>query len=391
MPPSRLRLAVSTTGDPRASAAHSGVPAGIVHGLQDLGAEVAPVRAELPSRLERPVSVALAASSLRPRDLRHPALAIRRRMPGVAVRSVFSALRGPRARGDLRRAGPLDGAVQHGCEYRLPWSTPFVTLEDSTFAQAVEAYEWPWLQDQSTRAIRRMVERQRAVYEEATACCAMSHWAAQSIVEDYGVAAERVKVVGVGCNVETDMRRREWTQPRFLFVGTDFERKNGPRVLAAFSALHERRPDARLDIVGGHPPIDASGVVAHGPLDLRLADERRRLARLYEAATCFVLPSLHEPAGIVYAEAGASGIASIGSTAGGAATIIDGAGRVVDPLDDAALLSAMEELANPETAAHLGTQAAARSKLFTWTAVAERLLRALAPPSIEVDALAEFL
>jgi glycosyltransferase involved in cell wall biosynthesis len=312
-------------------------------------------------------------------------------MDGVTMAREMVALQQLRARADLRRAGSLDGAVQHGCEYRVPWSVPFVTFEDSTFIQALGAYDWPWLRDKSPRAVRGMVERQRAIYARATACCTMSHWAARSIVEDYGVPRKKVAVVGLGRNVEPERADRDGTQPRFLFVGKDWERKNGPRVLAAFAALHDERPDARLDIVGGHPRIDRPGVVGHGLLDTREPDDRRDLAQLFSAATCFVLPSLHEPAGTVYAEAAAAGVPSIGSTAGGGATVIDDTGRVVAPDDDAALFDAMRELANPEVAARLGEQARLRSELFTWRVVAERLVRALAPAGADLHGLAEFL
>jgi glycosyltransferase involved in cell wall biosynthesis len=236
-----------------------------------------------------------------------------------------------------------------------------------------------------------MVARQRAIYARATACCAMSHWAARSMVEDYGVPREKVAVVGLGRNVEPERADRDGTQPRFLFVGKDWERKNGPRVLAAFAALHDERPDARLDVVGGHPPIDQPGVVGHGLLDTREPGKRRDLAQLFSAATCFVLPSLHEPAGTVYTEAAAAALPSIGSTAGGGATVIGDAGRVVAPDDDAALLDAMRLLANPEVAARLGEEALLRSELFTWRVVAERLVRALAPAGADLDGLAEFL
>ena len=51
----------------------------------------------------------------------------------------------------------------------------------------------------------------------------------------------------------------------------------------------------------------------------------------------------------------------------------------------------MLELAEPATAARLGALALARAPRFTWKAVAERLLRALAPPGVEVDGLEGFL
>jgi glycosyltransferase involved in cell wall biosynthesis len=103
------------------------------------------------------------------------------------------------------------------------------------------------------------------------------------------------------------------------------------------------------------------------------------------------MPSLHEPGGIVHAEAGAAGIASIGTVRGGSATVIGAAGRLVDPLDDSAILAAMLELSDPEIARSLGALALERSALFTWEKVAQRLLRALDLPGASPHPLADFL
>jgi glycosyltransferase involved in cell wall biosynthesis len=69
-------------------------------------------------------------------------------------------------------------------------------------------------------------------------------------------------------------------------------------------------------------------------------------------------------------------------------TVIGDGGLVVDPLDDDAIAAALLRLADPETARRLGALAAARAPLFTWRLTAERLIRALAPPGVDVSALA---
>jgi glycosyltransferase involved in cell wall biosynthesis len=103
------------------------------------------------------------------------------------------------------------------------------------------------------------------------------------------------------------------------------------------------------------------------------------------------MPSHHEAMGLVYAEASCTGIASIGTKAGGGYQIIGHTGRVVDPDDDAAIVDAMRELAEPARARELGALAHERSRLFTWQAVAERLLRALRLPGMRVEDFAGFL
>ena len=124
-------------------------------------------------------------------------------------------------------------------------------------------------------------------------------------------------------------------------------------------------------------------MTGHGPIF------DRRVEELFASATCFVLPSLVEPSALAYAEAAAAGVPSIGTAVGGSGDIIGEAGRILDPRDEEALLQAMLELCDPATARGLGALALERSKLFTYRAMAERVLRALDLPGVELDGLAE--
>jgi len=203
------------------------------------------------------------------------------------------------------------------------------------------------------------------------------------LIGDYGVTSEKVRVVGFGANLEFEPPPgKDYEPPRFLFLGRDWERKNGPAVLRAFDAIHGEVPAATLDLVSEHPPVDHVAVRGHGllrPVDDpgREAARRLFLRRLFERATCFVLPSRFEPYGIAYLEAGGAGVASIGTSVGGAAEVIGAGGMVVDPEDDDALRGAMLRLCDPETARCLGHEARCNAAHCTWTRVAERVLDAL--------------
>lgn len=274
----------------------------------------------------------------------------------------------------------------------LPRNCRVVTLEDSTLLQALRAFPWQHLQELSERDIQRYVDRQRTVYESAVACCGATHWVADSIINDYGIPPERVFTVGFGPNHEPAAPApRDWSRPRYLFVGKRWIHKNGPAVLTAFAQVRESHPDARLDVVGDHPRLEQPGVVGHGMLSLLDPDQQEQLAALYRSATAFVMPSLHEAAGIVYIEAGGAGIPSIGTTNGGTATMIGPGGIVVDPLQPDQILAAMLTLADPETAQRMGELARIHSAPFTWRNVAERLIRAMAIPGLDTGGLAEFL
>jgi glycosyltransferase involved in cell wall biosynthesis len=369
------RIALAATGDPLGAGTWSGVTAGVARGLRAHGAEVSGVDATPPAGV-RHIALALGAARRRSRvDAWYT--------PGqYALRSRVAA----------RRLGAVDGAVLMGAEFGLPARTRYVTLSDLTLVQARATH--PVFSQLSEPVFSAWDGRQREVYERAVACCTASHWTAASLRDDYGLPAEKVRVVGFGPNHEGASPRdsaadARWASPRFLFVGREWERKHGPSVLAAFASLRAEWPDARLDIVGGHPPVRGEGVTAHGALRLNVPEEAARVEKLFVQATCFVMPSEVEPFGIAYIEAAAAGSPSIATSVGGAGTIVaDGTGLLVPPGDGPALLAAMRTLADPDVARRMGAAARERSRLFTWEGVGARLLAALGLPGGEG---AEFL
>ena len=279
----------------------------------------------------------------------------------------------------LSALGHFDAVIQIGTGYAVPPGPRVATFEDLTIPQAV-SLDYPGWDQLSAAAIRSRKDLQRRSYERATACCSSTLWASESVISDYGIDRAKVHAVGIGRNSEpTPPAERDWSTPRFLFVGLDWEGKNGPGVLRAFARVRALIPEARLDVVGAHPPIDAPGVHGHGVMVMGVAEDKARLERLFEAATCFVLPSHRDAAGIVYLEAAAAGLPVIGSAAGGPRDLIGDGGCVVDPADDEALFEAMRAYSDPALAQKLGAAGLRRAPRFTWRAVAGRMAHALAP------------
>jgi glycosyltransferase involved in cell wall biosynthesis len=390
--PLPLRVGLAAHSDPRDPQADSGVTNAVFEAMAEVVAEVVPISGQLPARLARATHLGSVATRMRARDLRDPRRAAKHVHSAAQLGRPTIAARNRLMRKGLASAGSLDGLVQRGCEMLLPPGHRVVTFEDSTLLQARESYPWPHLRALSESDFRRYADRQRRCYAAALACCGTTHWVAESLVRSYSVPAERVFVVGTGQNHPSpEAPARDWSSPRYLFVGVDWARKNGPAVLTAFARVRELHPGAQFDIVGGHPRLDAPGVIGHGPLSRANPNDRERIAALYCSATAFVMPSLHEPAGIAYVEAASAGVPSIGGTNGGAATLIGPGGMAVDPLDDEQIYEAMLRLADPETARHLGALARRHSEMFTWRKVAERLIRALDLPGVNDGRLAEFL
>jgi glycosyltransferase involved in cell wall biosynthesis len=343
--------------DPVNPRSWSGTPSGLRQGLAAAGAE--------------PIAI-----DARPPGLARAAGLLRRPWTWEATNPAFAAACGAWADLAIRRRG-ADGAIAIGSGFMLRTGVPTVTFEDETIAQAGRQPGSP-LATLDERPLRRWRHRQERTYARARGCCAASHWAAKSIEDDYGVDPGKVHVVGCGRNIDAGgTPDRDWSVPRFVFAGVAWERKRGADVVAAFAAVRAQHPEATLDVVGEHPPLDAPGVSGHGRLSLSSAADRAKLAGLFATATCHVLPSSFEPFGIAYLDAGAAGVPSIGTTVGGAADAVGDGGLLVDPGDVPALARAMLELCDPTRAARLGALAKANSDRFTWQAVAERVLRAL--------------
>ena len=139
----------------------------------------------------------------------------------------------------------------------------------------------------------------------------MGQWFAKYLKEEYHIPTEKVHHVGGGCNIDVekiDDSNKEGK--RFLFVGRDFKRKNGPLVLDAFKMLHEQFPEYELYIAG---PTDLSiaekGVFCLG--NLSYEEE----VRYFNLCDVFVMPSLFEAYGLVFPEALTFGLPCIGREA----------------------------------------------------------------------------
>ena len=119
--------------------------------------------------------------------------------------------------------------------------------------------------------------------------------------------------------------------------------------------------DDRLTLVPGLPP---------GSAELEAA---------FASADVFVLPSVHEPFGIVALEAMARGIPLIASNVGGLPDFVkDGEnGLLFDPSDPANLVRAFDRLVAlpPERVNTMVSAARATADQFTWRSVIDRLMR----------------
>lgn len=325
--------------------AFSGIPESLARALRARGEEVVRVSSDLPRALER------------------NGARLARRMPGLAVTGgdapPFVRLRSRRLAGlDLDWAGSR--VVVCGSTFRTPRTD--ATFEDMTVAQC------PLFANSMARD--RWRTRQRAIYETASVCVTSTEWAASSVREDYGQPSAKVVVGGFGPNIVCRPVPKDWSRPRLLWVGADWHRKGGDRLLAAFASA--RIPGATLDLVGHHPAVDVPGVTGHGAVR-----DPDRLAAMFEAATLFVLPSRFDASPIVLLEAATAGTPLLATRTGGTAEHVGNAGITVRSGDGDALVAAMRALSDPTVAARHRAAALAQARSRTWDRVAARMSDAL--------------
>jgi glycosyltransferase involved in cell wall biosynthesis len=227
----------------------------------------------------------------------------------------------------------------------------------------------------------RMLEER--VYRGATTIFSMSAFAARSLVLDYGVDPERVRVVGAGPNVAPvapPAPREADPDPAILFVGRSFVPKGGADLVEAFRLVRRRHRRAALWIVSQEQPSPLpEGAVFHGPLG------SDALAALFARATIFALPTLREAFGLAFLEAMAFGLPVVGTAVEAVPEIVvqGETGLLVPPRDQVALAGALDALlADPARTRRLGEAGRLRvAERFGWDRAAARMLDVLRPSS----------
>jgi glycosyltransferase involved in cell wall biosynthesis len=177
---------------------------------------------------------------------------------------------------------------------------------------------------------------------------------------------------------QRDALRREWRaepgDPVIMAVGRLMPVKNYSGLLEAFARIAERAPRAKLVILGsGDLEVELKQRVnALGISDRAfLLGFRSDIARHFQAADIFTMPSLTEGFPLALAEAMAAGLPAVASSVGAIPDLLEPAnappaGLLVPPGDVSALAEALVKLIQDgEGRARMGVAAAARAKQYS--------------------------
>lgn len=267
------------------------------------------------------------------------------------------------------------------------WSVSYYI--DATLQQLFEGYGFAAKVGRSVQ--QAALEQERQNYGNAQRVICMSAWAAQSVVEAYGIPPSKVHVIPGGANLdeqalltttlttaELSSKSYTLTPLRLGFVGKDWQRKGLPFLLQVAEVLHDRAIPVEVIVVGpsiqelpSHPLMRTVGFI----------DKAQNLQQYVALVRSFhfgCLFSSAEAFGISNLECLRLGVPVLASRVGGIpATVPAGLGILFEP--DAAAIEVADRLESfvrhPDTYAQLRDRVAARAADMTWDRTVSKFIQ----------------
>lgn len=226
---------------------------------------------------------------------------------------------------------------------------------------------------------------------------AVSESTKQDLIELYGIAPEKIKVIYSGLSAKSRRialpqeqayvsKKYQLPENYILYLGTLEPRKNIVSLLRAFDKLKSSGPlkdsDLKLVIAGAkgwlYDDIFLSAQRFGSRRDIVFTGfvEDRHKPMLYRMAKLFVYPSFYEGFGFPPLEAMAQGTPVVTSNISSIPEAVENAAVTVNPANSDELCEAMRQaLCDGKLASLLSAAGRNRSQLFDWNKCAEETLR----------------
>ena len=242
-------------------------------------------------------------------------------------------MKSQRAERDIQQLdNPPDLVFQVFGTYSPFWNhseIPYVMYLDYTTALAEK--NWPsWATFLNYRSRDAWFECEQLAYARAKHIFCMSQVVKDSLVQDYAIPPQTITVVGSsGDFQEPYAGEKTFGRHQLLFNGSDFDRKGGDLVLAAFREVRQAIPDAKLAIVGKTLTSDEVGVCNPGYIT-----SRSQMHQLFLETDLVIAPASCDPFPTFLMEAMNYGVPCVVSKRDGMPEIVDHGvnGMVIDSL-----------------------------------------------------------
>jgi glycosyltransferase involved in cell wall biosynthesis len=226
-------------------------------------------------------------------------------------------------------AHDVDVVLTVGQGYLVFWDSPLpaATFSDILYGSvSLEGFEH---EKRKPRQLNSQQGQQLSDYAQRAVDNALRVFVTSSFVlegaRDFGtvIPPEKGIVTQIGANFRDDfvpsMVAKAGPPPlKLLWLGTDWNRKNGDRALSVFVNLVEQGLAVELHLIGDVPEaVSRAGVFCHGFLRKDVAAEQERLLQVYEASHLMLLPTEKDFTPSALAEAAAFGIPAVTTPVGG--------------------------------------------------------------------------
>ncbi len=299
------------------------------------------------------------------------------------------ALVGGRYAASAQRAWPRLAAKlpQRSVVWFPHWDAPFFFAHRPTVVTVHDLI--PLRVAQHTSAVKRLLMRTllRRVTRRADRVVTVSQFTRDDLESHDAALRGQVRVV-CGGGVPTAFRERTphalphgVTTPFLLVVANRKPHKNIELAVDVLARLQARHPSLSLVVAGerfphwAHTMAHATRLgVAARIIDVEMLDDTR-LAALYAAAACFVMPSRYEGFGLPMLEAMVSGTPAVVARATSLPEVAGEAALLADPDDVEAFTAAVARvLEDPAEAARLRAAGLRRAAEYSWDRTAADML-----------------
>lgn len=216
---------------------------------------------------------------------------------------------------------------------------PIVYFSDAVLSCMINYYYFGF----KDAEVKEYNEVQKNALDNSSVIVLTSEWAKNAAVNDYGISADKVKVMHFGSNMDSEVTPRAHDGINLLFVGADLVRKGAKIAIDAVTKANEMDGSNHysLHIVGGkledEDVKNNQYVKQYGFINRNDDSQRKLLEDLRSKSDIFILPTKAECAGIVFGEACACGLPSLSFRTGGVGDYIrDGYTGYLFDLNDGA-------------------------------------------------------
>ncbi len=161
-----------------------------------------------------------------------------------------------------------------------------------------------------------------------------SDWAAETAIKNYNFDTKKIRVIPYGCNLDISSLEsrcqlninKQFKVCKLLFVGKEWDRKGGEKVIEVAKALLKLGVPVELRTLGTKPLYDDTSrpffIKEKGFISKNIENGQDLIDDLYKQAHFLIILPKAECAAMVFAEANSFGLPVISSNVGGISTVV---------------------------------------------------------------------